>query len=75
MREEKKLEKGGIKKGKEGQMNEREEEKEEGGGGAVGVKMRGWRSITPPDGVADCCCRANAELLRNRSLMDGSFAG
>lgn len=40
-----------------------------------GVKMRGWRSITPPDGVADWCCRANAELLRNRSLMDGSFAG
>ena len=38
-------------------------------------KMRGWHSITPSDGVADWCCRANAELLRNRSLMDGSFSG
>lgn len=38
-------------------------------------KMRGWRSITPSDGVADWCCCANAELLRNWSLMDGSFAG
>lgn len=37
--------------------------------------MRGRRSITPSDGVADWCCRANAEPLRNRSLMDGSFAG
>lgn len=43
--------------------------------GKVRKKMRGWRSITPSDGVADWCCRANAELLRNWSLMDGSFAG
>ncbi len=38
-------------------------------------KMKVWRSITPSDGVADWCCCANAELLRNWSLMDGSFAG
>lgn len=38
-------------------------------------KMRGWRSIIPSDGVADWSCLANAELLRNWSLMDGSFAG
>lgn len=36
--------------------------------------MRGWCSITPFDGVADWCCRANAELLRNWPVMDGSFA-
>lgn len=39
-----------------------------------GEKMRWWRFITPSDGVADWCCRANAELLRNWSLMDGAFA-
>lgn len=36
---------------------------------------RGRRSITAFDGVADWCCRANAELLRKWSVMDGSFAG
>lgn len=39
------------------------------------TKMRGWRSITLFDGVADWCCCTNAELLKNWSLMDGSFAG
>ena len=64
-----------MKNGKEGPMKGRQYVNDVRRGGAVGMKMRGWRSITPPDGVADCCCRANAELLRNRSLMDGSFAG
>lgn len=42
--------------------------------GTEGEETRGRRSITPSDGVADWCCRANAELLKP-SLMDGSFAG
>lgn len=61
-----------MKNGKEGPMKGKQYVNDVRSGG---VKMRGWRSITPPDGVADWCCRANAELLRNRSLMDGSFAG
>ena len=37
--------------------------------GKQGKKMRGWRSITPSDGVADWCCLAIAELLK--VVIDG----
>lgn len=40
-----------------------------------GVRMRGRRLIIPSDGVADWRRRSDAELFRNWSLMDGSFAG
>lgn len=61
-----------MKNGKEGPMKGGQYVNDMGG---ERKKMRGWRSITPSDGMADWCCFANAELLRNWSLMDGSFAG
>lgn len=72
MREERgKLPKARMKNGKRGAMKGRhfvdDIEKRR--------KMKGWHSITPSDGVADYCCLASAELLRNWSLMDSSFAG